>query len=100
MSGAPWFLYVLVSETTGRTYVGITTAPTRRLLQHNGERPGGARATRAGRPWALGATYGPYGSRGEAQRAEHALKRRRGSDRLGGAPELVGADGGREPPAA
>jgi predicted GIY-YIG superfamily endonuclease len=89
---APWFLYVLVSNTTGRTYVGVTTAPERRLDQHNGARAGGAKATRSGRPWQLGATYGPFETRAEAQRAEHALKRKRGRARLAWSPPAPGPD--------
>jgi len=77
-----WSVYVLISETIERTYVGIALDPERRLAQHNGEAPGGARSTRAGRPWCLAVTYGPFADRGEAQRAEHQLKRRRGSARL------------------
>ncbi len=77
-----WVVYVLTSATSGRTYVGVTTDPERRLAQHNGELPGGAKATRAGRPWRLGAEYGPFGSRGEAQAVEHRVRRRRGRARL------------------
>ena len=77
-----WFVYVLASKRSARTYVGITTDPTRRLAQHNGERPGGARTTRAGRPWRLAARYGPYAGRGEALRVEHAVKKLRGRRRL------------------
>lgn len=40
----PWFCYCLISE-SGRTYIGATTEPDRRLRQHNGEIRGGARAT-------------------------------------------------------
>jgi len=78
-----WWVYVLVSETTGETYVGVTNDLERRVEQHNGERPGGAKTTRRGRPWSIGATHGPFASRGEAQAAEHRVKSRRGRDRLG-----------------
>ena len=78
----PWTVYVLVAAAGDRTYVGVTTDLERRLAQHNGERPGGAKATRAGRPWRLGAAFGPYDGRGDAQRVERALKRRRGAARL------------------
>ncbi|MCX4244927.1 GIY-YIG nuclease family protein [Paraliomyxa miuraensis] len=77
-----WHVYVLVSASGGRTYVGITCDLDRRLAQHNGDRPGGAKATRPGRPWSVGATFGPYATRGRAQRIEHRIKRRSGRDRL------------------
>lgn len=90
---APWVVYVLVASGGARTYVGVTTDLERRLGQHNGDLPGGARATRGGRPWTVGASYGPYASRGEAQRVEHALKRRRGAARLEvDVAALVGGD--------
>lgn len=79
---ADWILYVLVSDDGSRTYVGITNDLERRLEQHNGERKGGAKATRAGRPWSLGTTFGPFDDRGSAQKAEYQLKRRSGRDRL------------------
>jgi putative endonuclease len=77
-----WHVYVLVSADGGRTYVGVTSDLPRRLAQHNGEQPGGAKSTRAGRPWSVGATFGPYPSRGRAQAVEHRVKRRAGRDRL------------------
>jgi predicted GIY-YIG superfamily endonuclease len=76
-----WVVYVLVSR-RGRTYVGVTDDLRRRLAAHNGTRPGGAKATRAGRPWRIGAIYGPVPTRGAAQRLEHALKRLKGRRRL------------------
>lgn len=79
---AAWHLYVLHNAARSRTYVGITLDLERRLQQHNGELPGGASATRAGRPWVLAATYGPYPDRATASRAERALKARRGPARL------------------
>jgi predicted GIY-YIG superfamily endonuclease len=75
-----WTVYLLASRT--RTYVGITTDVARRLAQHNGEERGGAKATRAGRPWRVAARFGPFASRGAALRLEHRLKRLRRSARL------------------
>jgi predicted GIY-YIG superfamily endonuclease len=43
-------VYVL-RNAAGRTYIGFTNAPSRRLRQHNGDIKGGARKTRLGRPW-------------------------------------------------
>ncbi len=80
----PWTLYVLVSESTSETYVGITTDLERRLGQHNGELPGGARTTTRGRPWRVGVQFGPFESRSEAQRLERQVKKRKGRDRLRG----------------
>jgi predicted GIY-YIG superfamily endonuclease len=77
-----WFVYVLISLRASRTYVGITTDLERRVAQHNGEQRGGARTTRAGRPWSLAAEHGPFDGRGEAQRVERAIKRLRGAARL------------------
>ncbi|MFT7667967.1 MAG: putative GIY-YIG superfamily endonuclease [Planctomycetota bacterium] len=77
-----WVVYVLVSTALGRTYVGIALDIERRLLQHNGELPGGARSTRGGRPWELAVTYGPYATRGQASKVEYALKQRKGIARL------------------
>lgn len=72
----------MLLSASGRTYVGIALEVERRLAQHNGEARGGARATRAGRPWRVGAVYGPFAGRGDALRAELAVKRLRGPRRL------------------
>jgi predicted GIY-YIG superfamily endonuclease len=77
-----WRVYVLYSERLERTYVGITTDLDRRLAQHNGEKTGGARATRAGRPWTVAARYGPYETRSEATQVEWRVKKLRGKQRL------------------
>jgi predicted GIY-YIG superfamily endonuclease len=79
---ADWSVYVLVSSAGARTYVGVALDLRRRLAQHNGALRGGARSTRAGRPWQLAVSFGPYPSRAQAQRAEALLKRRRGLARL------------------
>lgn len=79
-----WWIYVLESAkqrkingkvARGFFYVGSTTDPLRRLKQHNGELHGGAKYTSRYRPWTLRAIYGPYENRGEALKAELALKR-------------------------
>jgi len=77
-----WFVYVLVSPSSESTYVGVSVDVGRRLAQHNGERPGGARRTRAGRPWSIGIVYGPFENRAEAQQVEYRVKRLRGAERL------------------
>jgi predicted GIY-YIG superfamily endonuclease len=76
-----WFVYLLVSATDGRTYVGITTDVARRLAQHNGAQAGGARSTRAGRPWRVAACSPPLPDRSTALRFEHRVKRLRGTAR-------------------
>lgn len=77
-----WFVYVLVSECAERTYVGIALNPDKRLEEHNGIRAGGARSTRAHRPWKLATTYGPYANRSEACTAEARVKKLKGLARL------------------
>ncbi len=78
----PWFVYVLLSSDKSRTYVGITTDVDRRLRQHNGEIVGGAKCTRANRPWAVGAQFGPFEGRSEALVKEAAVKMKRGMARI------------------
>ena len=48
-----YYVYLLKSTTTKRTYIGYTVDPKRRLRQHNGEIKGGAKYTRYGRPWKM-----------------------------------------------
>lgn len=80
-----WWLYLLRSS-TGRTYVGISVDLERRLAQHNGELPGGAKSTRAGRPWKVVRSWGPF-DRSRASSLEHQLKRRRGTARCAWDPD-------------
>ncbi len=82
VDAATWWVYVLVASGAPRTYVGIARDVERRLSQHNGELPGGAKSTRAGRPWRVGRIVGPFEERGSALVEEARLKRRRGLARL------------------
>jgi putative endonuclease len=79
---AAWWVYVLVSRASGATYVGIALDVEQRLRRHNGLEPGGARSTRAHRPWACARVHGPFADRGSAQRTEARIKRARGAQRL------------------
>ncbi|GIL68652.1 hypothetical protein Vafri_21901 [Volvox africanus] len=46
-----YYNYILVSESTQRTYSGITADLDRRLQQHQGLLPGGAKSTRTAHDW-------------------------------------------------
>ncbi|KAF5198646.1 Excinuclease ABC, C subunit, N-terminal [Thalictrum thalictroides] len=51
-SPSSWSVYLIISTNKPiKTYVGVTTDFSRRLKQHNGDLKGGAKASRAGRPW-------------------------------------------------
>lgn len=51
MLKAKYFVYLLKSEVSNRTYVGYTVNVNHRLRQHNGLISGGAKRTRKSRPW-------------------------------------------------
>ncbi|MDP6940525.1 MAG: GIY-YIG nuclease family protein [Planctomycetota bacterium] len=78
----PWSLYILLSSDGESTYVGVSTDVNRRIRAHNGEIAGGAKRTRAGRPWSVAAVVGPFPDRAAAQAAEYEVKRLRGQERL------------------
>ena len=48
-----YYVYLLKSKVSNRTYVGYSTNVHLRLRKHNGERAGGAKKTRKGRPWEI-----------------------------------------------
>jgi len=48
-----WFTYLLFSPTINTTYIGITNNLETRLDQHNGLKPGGAKATRRASDWKI-----------------------------------------------
>jgi putative endonuclease len=75
-----WWVYVLKSDERGCTYVGCTNDPERRLREHREGR--GASFTASASDWTPEALYGPYDGRSEAQKAEHALKKKTGQGRM------------------
>lgn len=68
-----WYVYML-KNARGYLYTGVTTDIERRLREHNGEIVGGARYTRANRPYELVYTE-TCASRSEAQVRESAIKK-------------------------
>jgi predicted GIY-YIG superfamily endonuclease len=69
-----WVVYVLWSASRSRFYTGVSTDGSRRLRQHNGALKGGAKATRAGRPWLV--VYRWFcATRSEAQIEEARIKK-------------------------
>lgn len=75
-----WQVYLLECA-DGTLYTGVARDLARRLLQHNGERPGGPKYTRGRRPvtvlWSASAA-----NRSEAQQREAAIKKLSRSDKL------------------
>ena len=68
-----WYVYV-IEGSDGRYYTGATVDLQRRLKEHNGELPGGAKATRGFRPWKYIRVYGPYDCQSDAQVTEAQIK--------------------------
>ena len=69
------YVYQLVNAAK-HIYTGSTTDVEKRLAQHNGEKPGGAKYTRGRGPWRV-AHAEEFASKSEAQKREAALKRDR-----------------------
>ena len=74
MECGAWHVY-LVECADGTFYCGIAKDPARRLAEHNGVLPGGARYTRGRRPVVLLASKACAG-KGEALKLERAIKSR------------------------
>ncbi len=78
MNEKRWFVYILLNK-RNEAYTGVTfdTTPQRRVEEHNGKRPGGAKYTRARGPWELVYVESGFQDRSEAQAREAALKKDR-----------------------
>ena len=70
-----WSVYLLVSP-RGRTYIGATVDPARRLRQHNREIQGGAKATGKESNWKLAVYVTGFISRSQCYRWEALVKKR------------------------
>jgi len=65
-----YFVYAIRSKKDGRIYVGLSTDPERRLVEHNS---GDTKSTRAFKPWSL--IYKEFvGTRLQARELEKKLK--------------------------
>lgn len=70
-----WCVYLILSTNDPiKTYVGVTNNFSRRLKQHNGELKGGAKASRAGRPWICACIIRGFDDRSEACEFESKWK--------------------------
>lgn len=73
MAATPWSVYLLECA-DGSWYCGVSTDVRRRLAEHNGELPGGARYTSGRRPVSLLASR-ETPDRSSAQRLEARVKK-------------------------
>jgi putative endonuclease len=69
------YVYAILNA-AGTVYTGQTTDLDRRLAQHNGEKPGGAKFTRGRGPWRL-VHVEEFEDVGAALKRERAIKRDR-----------------------
>jgi predicted GIY-YIG superfamily endonuclease len=69
-----YLCYIITSNDSSKTYVGITNNLERRLRQHNGEIVGGAKYTKLGRPWRISALVTGFKDHQQVLQFEWALK--------------------------
>ena len=73
MTDSPWRVYIIETD-RGHLYTGVTTSIERRLAEHSGDRPGGAKFFRGQAPRRV-MYVEPAVDRAAAQRREHVIKR-------------------------
>ena len=73
-----YYIYILLSEKTGKYYIGSTGDIDDRLYRHNS---GQSKYTKSGLPWRL--VYSEeYATRGEALKRENEIKRWKSHTRI------------------
>lgn len=73
-----YYIYILLSEKTGKYYIGSTGDIDDRLYRHNS---GQSKYTKSGLPWRL--VYSEeYATRGEAVKRENEIKRWKSHTRI------------------
>ena len=72
-----YFVYLLKSTVSNRTYVGYTIDIKQRLRRHNGEISGGAKKTRVGRPWKVVLYVSGFGYERTALQYEFCVQKTR-----------------------
>jgi putative endonuclease len=86
----PWFVYI-VECSDGTLYCGITCDLERRVNEHNGLQPGGAKYTRSRRPVRL-VSNATFQNRSEASKAEYKIKMTCKSKKISILESLQGPD--------
>lgn len=84
MISCKYYVYLLRSTTSKKTYIGYTVNIKRRLRQHNGEITGGAKRTQKGRPWELVAWVTGFPYERTALQYEFCIQRTRKYQRTSG----------------
>ena len=78
ITSSMFFVYILLSEKTGKYYIGSTGDVDDRLYRHNS---GQSKYTKSGLPWAL-VYREEYSTRGEAMKRENEIKRWKSHKRI------------------
>ncbi len=68
-----WYIYIIENR-LGQLYTGITCDPIRRIAQHRGEKPGGAKALKGKSPLVFRGVF-EVENKGQALKAEYRVKR-------------------------
>jgi putative endonuclease len=71
--------YLLKSQTSNRTYIGVTTNLKKRLRQHNGEICGGAKYTKSNRPWIPILCVSGFYTKNQTLSFEYRVKKKKNS---------------------
>lgn len=68
-----WYIYIIENR-LGQFYTGITSDPVRRIAQHRGEKPGGAKALKGKSPLRFRGVF-EVPDKSKALKAEYRIKR-------------------------